>query len=117
MARTRPLAALAGALAALALPAGAVANPIPVDTTTDDGAGCSLREAIRSANQDSAIGGCAAGSGADEITLPASATPYSLTVTGTKENGSLTGDLDVGGDVTIKGAGADTTTIDGNGTD
>src|SRR5262245_20912517 len=34
------------------------------------GPGCTLRDAIASANTDTAVGGCAAGSGADVIDLP-----------------------------------------------
>ncbi len=57
--------ALASALL-LALPASAAV--ITVDSATDDGAGCTLREAIASANTDSAVGGCDAGDDAgDEI--------------------------------------------------
>ncbi len=57
MARTRRLVAAAAVLA-LAAPASAAAAPIAVDTT-DDGvnpAGCSLREAIESANSHTAVG-------------------------------------------------------------
>ncbi len=63
--------ALASALL-LALPASAAV--ITVDSATDDGAGCTLREAIASANTDSAVGGCEAGDDAgDEIQFAVSA--------------------------------------------
>jgi len=70
-------------------------------------ADCSLREAIIDAN---------AAAGADIITLPAGT--YTLTIAGTCENAAGTGDLDiingaVGSDITINGAGAATTIIDG----
>lgn len=67
---------------------------------------CSLRGAVIAAN---------AASGADIITLPAGT--YSLTVTGLDEDAAATGDLDVTGDLTLNGAGAKTTIIDGNATD
>ncbi len=96
-------------------------SPIIVNTFADskhasDGF-CSLREAIIAANTNSpsgpATGECAAGSGADTIILPAGV--YTLTRTGSHENGSQTGDLDINGDVQITGAGADVTIIEGNG--
>lgn len=50
------------------------AATITVTTTADENnsnpAACSLREAVASANGDTGIGGCAAGSGADTIDLP-----------------------------------------------
>lgn len=105
---------LVGALL-VAGPGGAHAATIAVGTTVDelDGdADCSLREAIQAANTDTAVSGCAAGSGADTITVPAGF--YALTRVGASENGNATGDLDVASDVTITGAGA---VIDGNDTD
>ncbi len=102
---------LVGALFA-AGPGGAQAANIAVTTTVDqlDGdADCSLREAIQAANTDAAVSGCAAGGGADTITVPAGF--YALTRVGASENGNATGDLDVASDVTITGAGA---VIDGN---
>lgn len=61
----RPLA-LAVALAFCA--AGAQAATITVDDGSDnESASCTLREAIMSANGDMAVGGCVAGSGADQI--------------------------------------------------
>src|SRR4051794_31698032 len=62
-------------------PRPAYANAIVVNTTADEfgtGAACSLREAIQSANTDTAFGGCTAGSGADIISLQAGQT-YALT--------------------------------------
>jgi len=79
-----------------------------VDTTPGngvcaDGSGkCSLRAAIMEAN---ALGG------ADTITLPAGT--YVLTIPGSGENAAATGDLDIRDDVSINGAGATTTIIDG----
>ena len=82
---------------------GSPPHTINVNTTTDEfgtGASCSLREGIRAANQDS---------GADTIVLPAGT--YQLTIGGTGEDSTGTGDLDVLQPVTITGAGARTTII------
>jgi predicted outer membrane repeat protein len=74
-----------------------------------------LREAIIAANTDTAVDGCAAGSGHDIITLPPGT--YTLTLAGTGEDGAQTGDLDLTASVTINGAGLAQTIIDGNGLD
>ncbi|HEY8597764.1 MAG TPA: IPT/TIG domain-containing protein, partial [Thermomicrobiales bacterium] len=102
--------------AQVALAANITVNTF-ADTLADDGL-CSLREAIIVANNDSqpnlTPGECAAGSGADIITVPAGT--YVLTKTGTGENAASSGDLDIisGSDITILGAGAGMTIIDGN---
>jgi CSLREA domain-containing protein len=100
------------------VPAGAsAAVPIAV-TTTDDAAnpaGCSLREAVESANTDTAVGGCTAGDGVDTITLGQG--NYALTYDGPNNddlNASGAGDLDVGGDgVLIEGVDDTQTSVDG----
>lgn len=103
----RPSAVLAAAsaAAALALPSAAHGAAISVTTSGDgvaaDGS-CSLREAVQAANTDMAVNECPAGSGADQISL--GATTYTLTF----------GQLDVASDITVTGAGAAATTIDGN---
>lgn len=105
---------LAGALF-VAAPGSARAATIAVGTTVDELDGdtdCSLREAIQAANTDAAVSGCAAGSGADTITVPGGF--YQLTRVGAGEDGNATGDLDIASDVTIRGTGA---VIDGNDTD
>ncbi len=102
----------------------AQAATINVNTTNDivgDDGVCSLREAITAANTNTASGAtsgeCPAGSAApttDIINLPAGT--YTLTgAAGDDANNS--GDLDIaaGGDLTINGAGAGSTIIDGNG--
>ncbi|MCA9468849.1 MAG: DUF4347 domain-containing protein, partial [Nitrospira sp.] len=83
---------------------------ITVTTTNDvvnagDGL-ISLREAIQTVN---------AGSGGDTILLPAGT--YALSLTGGAEDLAATGDLDILKDVTIIGDSAQTTIIDGLGSD
>jgi CSLREA domain-containing protein len=102
----------------LAVPGGVGAASIAVNVTNDElngDADCSLREAIQAANTDTAVSGCVAGSGADTITLPIGT--YRLRRVGANEDGNATGDLDVLGDVTIRGAGGFLSVVDGNGTD
>ncbi len=100
-----------------------ISGPLIVDTTLDELDGnvtsvealiankgydgkISLREAIIAANNTP---------GAQIIQL--SAGNYVLTRTGSNEEAGLTGDLDITGSLTIRGAGAGITTIDGNGID
>lgn len=111
----------------LSLLLGTTASPVRAATyvvdRTDDSAtatdcsdgvnnDCSLRGAIIKANTTG---------GADVITLPASAEAYTLTIANAPalldENAAATGDLDITGDLTITGAGADVTTINGGGLD
>lgn len=86
-------------------------SAIVVDTTADvlaDDAFCSLREAILSANSDSAVGGCTAGGGGDTITFdPALPRPsiFTLARAGAGEDGAMAGDLDIAGTLTIDGMG------------
>jgi CSLREA domain-containing protein len=61
---------------------------------------CTLRAAIMEAN---------ALAGADAVNLPAGT--YALTIAGTDEDASATGDLDITDDLTITGAGADVTRV------
>ncbi len=67
---------------------------------------CSLRGAIIAAN---------ANPGPDTINLPAGM--YTLSIAGPGEDFSQTGDLDIRDDLTLVGAGAATTIIDGGGLD
>ncbi len=103
------------ALVALSLglmPAVSHAAAVTVTTTADEygtGSRCSLREAIYAANQDTPFGGCAAGSGADTISVPAGT--YTLTIEGADEDAAATGDLDITTSLTITGAGRSTTVI------
>lgn len=103
--------AVAGA-APPALPAQQTAA-LRVNTTADElnsDGDCSLREALRAANLDTAVDACAAGSGADTIGLPAGT--YVLTRAGRNENAAVTGDLDITAPLTISGAGQAVTIID-----
>jgi len=90
------------------LPIQAQAATFTVTKTADtnDGscnADCSLREAIRAAN---------AAGGSDTVNVPAG--NYVLTRSGNDDD-AFEGDLDITEDLTISGAGAGSTTIDGNG--
>jgi CSLREA domain-containing protein len=110
------LSAVAAVLAAIA---PAHAATIVVNTTSDQlntAPPCSLREAVRSANTDAAIGGCAAGSGADTIRLRPGV--YVLSVPNSLpagENNAQTGDLDILGNLTITASRAGASVVDGNG--
>ena len=99
--------------------APAAAAPFTVNDTADAvdavlgdgkcataGGTCTLRAAIQEAN---------ALPGPDTIMVPAGT--YLLTIEGRDEDAAVTGDLDITDDVTITGAGADRTILDGNGID
>ena len=81
-------------------------DPTPVNCD----ANCSLREAIMAAN---------AAAGPDTIIFDQSVVPgtFILARDGTGEDGAETGDLDITDDLTITGAGAADTIIDGGGLD
>lgn len=87
----------------LLAPFSVLAETITVSTTSDlianDGQ-CTLREAIIAANTNTASGGatgeCVAGEDANTDTIIlSSASTYSLTIVGTGEDASATGDLDI----------------------
>lgn len=92
--------------------AGVVAQTSPFTVTREDDPApdgcnvgdCSLREAIIAANGH-----------AGEDLIDVLAGTYILTIAGAGENFSATGDLDITDDITIMGAGAAVTVIDGNG--
>jgi CSLREA domain-containing protein len=117
-----PLVALLAVVPSLVSVAPArAAAPIVVTTTADEDAQngrCSLREAILSANTDTAVGGCLAGSGEDLITFAASSGVYAFSphLAGNDDTGHL-GDLDVTGPLTIRGRGPARTIIDARGSD
>jgi uncharacterized repeat protein (TIGR01451 family) len=99
--------------------AAASAQPFFVDSPEDAGDGrlgdgecatasgaCTLRAAIQEAN---AMGGPHA--------IQLAAGVYPLTLAGRDEDDAATGDLDIRSDITLIGAGADGTVVDGNGLD
>lgn len=76
----------------------------PGDSICADGSGaCSLRAAIEEAN---------ALAGDDVIVLPAGV--YALTIVGAGEDAGASGDLDISDNLTINGAGADASILDGS---
>lgn len=94
------------------------AATIKVTSTTDDfgsAPGCSLREAVYSANTDTAFGECTAGSGADDVRL-AKGSVYSRSIDGLGEDGDATGDIDVSSEMSI-GPKKGNATIDATGFD
>ena len=98
-------------------PVARAAN-IPVGTLLDgvaDNHSCTLREAIISANTDTAVDDCIIGAGADSISLKEGT--YMLTLAGSGEDLGATGDLDIAGPLTITGSGPGETVIDANGID
>jgi CSLREA domain-containing protein len=103
------------------LAASAYAATITINTAVDDTTGngnCTLREAVIAANTNANVDGCigAGAYGADTINLPAGT--YTFAVGGQDEipfsPSAASGDLDVSESLTIQGAGAATTVIDGN---
>jgi CSLREA domain-containing protein len=83
---------------------------INVNTFSDEyntGSDCSLREAITSANTNTAFGGCTAGDGTEFINLPAGT--YTLTRAGVNEDANVSGDLDITSDLFITGQGTGAT--------
>ncbi|QKK03882.1 MAG: hypothetical protein HND55_15215 [Pseudomonadota bacterium] len=107
----KPTMAPLSAAVSLALGAsGLQAATITVDTL-DDGslAGqCTLRDAVAAANADTAVSGCTAGSGADEIVFDSSLSGTLLLTEATL--------LLVQSEITITGPGATEITISGNDT-
>lgn len=94
-----------------------LAASITVTTTADElnsDGDCSLREAIRSANQNISVDKCATGAAVDTINLPGGT--FTLSIAGTNEDFAATGDLDLTESVNINGAGLNTT-INANGLD
>jgi CSLREA domain-containing protein len=80
------------------------ATTITVTTTADEqinNGNCSLREAIRAADLDEPVDVCSAGSGADTIVVPAG-------------NYQLLGQLSIGSDVVIRGAGREAVALVGS---
>ncbi|HEX6262439.1 MAG TPA: CSLREA domain-containing protein [Actinomycetota bacterium] len=108
-------------LISLTLPAAPSAGTTVIHvTTTDDeianDGDCSLREALSAAATDAPRDACPAGSGGDVVRLPAGVFVLTIPPDGTPDDGE-DGDLDIFDQVTIRGAGARRTILDGNGTD
>jgi CSLREA domain-containing protein len=96
-------------------PGGPVGATILVTTTEDEltaNGSCSIREAIRASNLGTVVDSCAAGEGLDTIVLPGGM--YLLTIGGQDEDAALAGDLDVTGQVLLRGSGANNTVINAN---
>jgi CSLREA domain-containing protein len=96
-------------LAAMPIPAARAAI-FTVTKTTDSADGacnadCSLRDAVIAAN---------AAAGTDSIVLPPGTYVLTINMAG-QDDTSAEGDLDITDDVTLTGAGASTTVVDGNG--
>jgi CSLREA domain-containing protein len=95
-------------------PVSAQGATINVDTTADQAGSkpkeCALREAVVAANSDAPFGGCKRGEEGDAIVLGAKT--YLLTRSGSGEEMAMRGDLDVTGELKIRGAGQERTTID-----
>jgi CSLREA domain-containing protein len=113
--------ALTASLLACMLPNGPAAYAAPTiivttmaDEITNDG-NCSLREAIRAANTNAAVDACEAGSATEQDTVVVPPGTYQLSIDGRNEDASLTGDLDITGNITINGTGAAITTVAGGG--
>ncbi|HET6564303.1 MAG TPA: choice-of-anchor Q domain-containing protein [Xanthomonadales bacterium] len=87
------------------------AATINVTSNADNGTGCTLRNAVLSANGDIAVGGCAAGSGNDVINLSA-ISGQTITLTPGEAFGPIAIDETSTDSTTIEGAGV---AIDGNG--
>ena len=107
-------------MAALALPGSAAAADISVTSFGDSDVnppGCTLREAISSANADDAGGNeCTAGSGSDRILLAPGTYALGVGNQAGDEDANAEGDLDITSPVEIVGAGVGSTTIDATGT-
>jgi hypothetical protein len=105
------------ALALMLVPALSSAKTIEVTTGVDEygiGAKCGLREAVEAANSNSPFGGCPKGGGRDTIVLKGRTYKIGISAIGT-EDANAEGDLDVAANVTLAGAGAGKTRIEGNG--
>lgn len=124
---TRSISLVVALFVAFMIPGVSNAATITVDEAIDDdpavdNGSCSLREAITSANTDTPVDSCTAGSGFDDIVFDPSLEGETivLTIEGFEEDLNATGDLDITDDLTITGPVSDEASsivIDGNGTD
>jgi hypothetical protein len=84
-----------------------------MNTVGDGATSCSLRSAIQSANTDTAVGCCVAGSGADTIVLHSGST-YTLSIARTNDL-NTTGDQVVTSPITIQVNGMNRARLNANG--
>jgi CSLREA domain-containing protein len=122
---SKSVAAVVSIAGSLVFASAASAATITPDNGADDGTGCTLREAIQSANTDADFGGCThtgsyTAGGADTIQLAASTT-YNIGFNDPPDYGedaNVKGDFDInaGAGLTIQGAGTGGTRskIEGN---
>ena len=110
--------AAAGALLGTTPAMAATITPNTFSDENGGGGGCSLREAIQSANTDAAFGGCTAGGGSDTIPLATGTYQLAIAPDGTPDD-NLDGDLDIvaGSAVTISHTGVTPSAISGGGID
>ena len=83
--------------------------------TTGTGTGCSLREAIESANTNTAFGGCTPGSGTDTITFLEGLHEIVLSIGGSYPSDNDHGDLNIESDLIIQGPRWQDLTINASG--
>lgn len=105
-------------LASLGLTSPVLANTITVSTVDDElnaDGDCSLREAIQAANTNAAVDACAAGSGADTISIPDG--EFHLTLGPAGEDANAGGDLDITESLTLAGTSLEGTIVDGQNAD
>ncbi len=79
---------------------------------SDTTATCSLREAVEAVNIHNDFGGCIL-NGTAPFTIELQAGTYTLAIAGTGEDFNQTGDIDILAPLLIRGAGADSTRIQG----
>ncbi len=111
---------LVTAVAALSASASASAATIKVRTDRDDfatGTSCSLRQAIQSANTDTAFGGCTSGSHADTIELKAGHRYIRELPGPDAEDNNVSGDFDIASKITITVKGSGKAELNGGGLD
>lgn len=107
--------ALSGLIGTPSAPTAFAGTTITVTTTADElntDGDCSLREAVAAANYDVAVDACPAGNGGDIVDLPAGTYNVAAITPGPGLTG--TNPLHLIGSVTLRGAGAGVTRIDGD---
>lgn len=108
--------AMSGLIVTSTAPTAFAGTTITVTTTTDElnvDGDCSLREAVAAANYDVAIDACPAGNGGDIVDVPAGTYSIAAVTPGPGNAGS--NPLLLLGSVTLRGAGAGATRLEGDG--